>query len=1159
MLHLKSNKYVTVNKRVPALLEKNSIRVTLNSSGNEGSWFYVVPFYKLRSAGDNVVIGDKVVLSPVDASGDALHASNYDLQDHPSCKEVNSVKCNTSWKLSLYLDFRENSDDVLKGGDVVRLFHAEQEKFLTLDTYKKKDYVFLRSTGRASATSATSSKALWEVEVVHQDPYRSGAGHWNSFFRFKHLATGQYLAAEVDDDPTSDVFRNKLKGGPDKRVYQLIPIKIQNDLSSIFELDATTFVRNDDLVPQNSYVRLKHVVTKTWVHSTNIAIDKEECKPVMSKVGCAKIKEDKEAFAIITVSVNEVRDLDFANDASNLLSALCPKLEKGTITPNERRVISRLLQDIIYFIANREKDPKKTDPLKLIVKEPNRERQKLIREQDLLCQIFKILQAPFIDSGEGPMLKLEELKDARNAPYKLICRLCYRILKLSQQDYRKNQEFIAKSLGFMQKQIGYDIFAEDTITATLQSNRKLLEEHIKANEVETYVSLVRKNKYSGIFLDYLRHLCISNKVAIPITQELICKSVLGKKNADILIDTKFVRKEVEYVIEKKIPHTDKLEYVTTCFYEDDIYLIWDQQTKRKTIRELSKGAANNQSEDKMILDYYCHQLDLFSGMCLDRQYLAINELSPILEIRLIQKCMADENLPFDLRAAFCRLMLHLHVDRDPQEEINPVEYARLWSKVPKSLSITDYDTSLMKYNQKWTPVREVAHKKFAETIKFVEDYLCNVVGNVCSFDDPNQNKLTFEVIKLARKLIYFGFYSFSDLLRLTKTLLNILDCVPDSTLRKFSGNEAISGLRPSMSQFDLSGPEKSSVIKSLGEISSVPTSIILGNNLSSSPNFNYSKLNSSDSSSRVPFNQEQDNLVMDTKLHIIEILQFILNVRLDYRITGLLAIFKKYHEPDYEEEDAKNKERDDPVNINGKGTDLEKIGQEAESIFGCDSGDDIDFDGAGGRTFLRVLLHITMHDFPPLVSGSLQLLFRHFSQREEVLRAFKQVQLLVSDEAVKNYNQIKVDLDELRSVVEKSELWVYKNKLDIEEADDKKDIKRINERSASLCDALIHIPKINIIDQNEHRINHFFINRNTSPIDFNIGPFLSQDQEKNYRKIKAILHRLAMLCISESVLATNELIQKPRKHEQVLLRNMGAYKVILDLLQISYEKVAFVV
>uniref|UniRef100_A0A8C3GHT1 Inositol 1,4,5-trisphosphate receptor n=1 Tax=Cairina moschata TaxID=8855 RepID=A0A8C3GHT1_CAIMO len=1053
LLHIKSNKYLTVNKRLPALLEKNAMRVSLDAAGNEGSWFYIQPFWKLRSEGDNVVVGDKVVLMPVNA-GQPLHASNIELLDNPGCKEVNAVNCNTSWKITLFMKFSSYRDDVLKGGDVVRLFHAEQEKFLTCDEYEKKQHIFLRTTLRQSATSATSSKALWEIEVVHHDPCRGGAGQWNSLFRFKHLATGNYLAAERDGDlPAS---KKKRQAG-EKIMYTLVSVPHGNDIASLFELDATTLQRADCLVPRNSYVRLRHLCTNTWVTSTSIPIDTDEERPVMLKIGTCQTKEDKEAFAIVSVPLSEVRDLDFANDANKVLASTVKKLENGTITQNERRFVTKLLEDLIFFVADVPNNGQEV--LDVVISKPNRERQKLMREQNILAQIFGILKAPFKDKGEGSMLRLEDLGDQRYAPYKYMLRLCYRVLRHSQQDYRKNQEYIAKNFCVMQSQIGYDILAEDTITALLHNNRKLLEKHITAKEIETFVNLLRRNREPR-FLDYLSDLCVSNTTAIPVTQELICKFMLSPGNADILIQTNLCVTPLSMFCPCRLVSTQmdnplECPVISDDIDEEEVWLYWIDSNKEphgKAIRHLAQEAKEGTKADLEVLTYYRYQLNLFARMCLDRQYLAINQISAQLSVDLILRCMSDESLPFDLRASFCRLMLHMHVDRDPQESVVPVRYARLWTEIPTKITIHEYDSFT-------DSSRNEMKRKFALTMEFVEEYLKEVVNQPFPFGDKEKNKLTFEVVHLARNLIYFGFYSFSELLRLTRTLLAILDIVQvpmSSYFERLRNNvmRTIHGVGEMMTQ----------MVLSRGSIFPLSAPDV-------QPSIHPSKQAST--------SESEDVIVMDTKLKIIEILQFILSVRLDYRISYMLSIYKR------------------------------EFGENNENV-------DIQLDDEGGRTFLRVLIHLIMHDYPPLLSGALHLLFKHFSQRAEVLQAFKQVQLLVSNQDVDNYKQIKADLDQLRLTVEKSELWVEKNST-YESGD---------------------------VGDNQTKAGE-------EPIEVSLKPLLNKSNNYNIVKEvgifakKLILIRLSKLCIQN---------KKCRNQQQRLLKNMGAHLVVLDLLQIPYEK-----
>uniref|UniRef100_A0A8C9NUB2 Inositol 1,4,5-trisphosphate receptor n=1 Tax=Serinus canaria TaxID=9135 RepID=A0A8C9NUB2_SERCA len=1059
LLHMKSNKYLTVNKRLPALLEKNAMRVTLDATGNEGSWLFIQPFWKLRSNGDNVVVGDKVILNPVNA-GQPLHASNYELADNAGCKEVNSVNCNTSWKINLFMQFCDHMEEVLKGGDVVRLFHAEQEKFLTCDEYKGKLHVFLRTTLRQSATSATSSNALWEVEVVHHDPCRGGAGHWNGLYRFKHLATGNYLAAEENPSYKGDVAEPKAarasrRNTGEKIKYRLVAVPHGNDIASLFELDPTTLQKTDSFVPRNSYVRLRHLCTNTWIQSTNVPIDIDEERPIRLMLGTCPTKEDKEAFAIVSVPVSEIRDLDFANDASSMLANVVEKMNEGFLSQNDRRFVIQLLEDLVFFVSDVPNNGQNV--LDIVVTKPNRERQKLMREQNILKQIFGILKAPFKDKGgEGPLVRLEELSDQKNAPYQYMFRLCYRVLRHSQEDYRKNQEHIAKQFGMMQSQIGYDILAEDTITALLHNNRKLLEKHITKTEVETFVSLVRKNREPR-FLDYLSDLCVSNHIAIPVTQELICKLAEG-------------------------------EYLSIEYSEEEVWLTWTDKNNdhhEKSIRQLAQEARAGNAHDENVLSYYRYQLKLFARMCLDRQYLAIKEISQQLGVDLIFLCMADEMLPFDLRASFCHLMLHVHVDRDPQELVMPVKFARLWTEIPTAITIKDYDSNL-------NTSRDDKKNKFASTMEFVEDYLNNVVSEAVPFANEEKNKLTFEVVSLAHNLIYFGFYSFSELLRLTRTLLGIIDCVQNPQL-----------------MIVFHGLPRKNVRRSIQGVGQMMSTMVLSRKQSI---FSPPSLSTGSAPEQVDRGRSIENeniVVMETKLKILEILQFILNVRLDYRISYLLSVFKKEFVEVYPMQDSAADGTAPAFDSTTAAMNLDRIGEHAEAMFGVGM---LEVDDEGGRMFLRVLIHLTMHDYPPLISGSLQLLFKHFSQRQEVLHTFKQVQLLISAQDVENYKVIKSELDKLRTMVEKSELWVDKKgstKGDSTGDGNKKEKKEVRALSKTL------------------------------------GSRVGKDPCPPWSLCPQILERLNKMCgVGEQV----------RKKQQRLLKNMDAHKVMLDLLQIPYEK-----
>ncbi|KAF1745338.1 hypothetical protein MXB_2722 [Myxobolus squamalis] len=931
---MKTNKFITVSKKVSALLEKNAMKVFLDKNGNEGSWFTILPYYKSRSLGDDVNIEDCIILNPT-STNSALNISKRQLIDSPNSYEVNSIPSHIGWRIYLYLESTMVDSNIIKGGDVIRLFHAELEKYLTMGEYKDKNYVYLRTTARTETTSATSSNALWEVEIAMEQPWQNDFGRWNSLFKIKHLASGLYLSY------IENTFPDIEKGAEELTICQF-------NENCLFEFHPTNKQKLHDCISLGSYVLIKNLNSNKWVHSTDIAIDTDESKPYV----------------------------------------------------------------------------------------PDRDRQKLLREQGILDNVFEMIRIPFEYSDESPpILSYQELQEKSKELFRDLLRNCYQLLRISSKNYRKNQEYVADHFCLMQTQIGLDISAEETITDLVHNNRNLLEKHVTHKEVSTFISLIHQ-KHDCRYFDYLSDLCVCKGAAISSTQELVCQNLFQH---DILIETKLINNVV--------------------------VLVWYKEHRSKSIDQIAYGLSLKKTDDIRILNYYERQLKLFSVLALDRQYLAINILCKELSIDLIMMCINNPNLPYSLRAAFCKVMLTVHIDRDPHEFIPCVRLSRIWTEIPSFEESRNYKLFSFDLGNE---DKKACRLKFFELIQFTKTFLTNLSTIEFTKQDEDKNKFIFEIVNIACYMVHFGFYDYNELIFLTQTLLKLLDSsFPDSSKSQTEKNVLLS-----------------------------------------------------------------IDCVHETIIKILDIVNFMMGISYDNRVTSLLSLFKS----EYEKTLTNIRIPNSVPNF----TNFNMLLNQKIIRFITDTNEN--FDNIDGKILVKVLLKLAINSSIPLITNSLELMFRHFAYWHELIASFSQVQLLVSQQDVENYIQVKRIIEDMRLLVEKSELWC-------EDGSSMQSTSTTNLPETSLkqdISSTIESPS-----ENSSKADYVGMIRSLSK-ESTIRCMLSNNQADHhlnsvyfYNALKLMLNTFSNLCFCDGT---------QNRRNQLLLRNMSAYSPVISLLQLNCSK-----
>ena len=108
LLHVKSNKFITVRPNDLARDERENMKVTLSSDGSVMSWLKIIPRFKINREGEQITNNVEIQLKVLERSNEFLHCAD---RPPPRGKrpEVNSsLESPTSWKISIF----QRSDDM---------------------------------------------------------------------------------------------------------------------------------------------------------------------------------------------------------------------------------------------------------------------------------------------------------------------------------------------------------------------------------------------------------------------------------------------------------------------------------------------------------------------------------------------------------------------------------------------------------------------------------------------------------------------------------------------------------------------------------------------------------------------------------------------------------------------------------------------------------------------------------------------------------------------------------------------------------------------------------------------------------------------------------------------------------------------------------------
>jgi hypothetical protein len=772
----------------------------------------------------------------------------------------------------------------------------------------------------------------------------------------------------------------------------------------------------------------------------------------------------------------------------------------------------------------------------------------------------------------------------------LVLGKCFNLLYYTILDNQENQMYVADYMPFLLAHLNVQPLAGKCVTEMLSKNIELQETKIGTREIQIFVDKLRSSKMNAMYLQLLQACCSCEGQGVDGNQCKVANMLFDGDYSDIIVtleanygklrkaawggdkvlyltppggsDARLIGVElyvrglpqltlkfqrngesmsvpIEEVFVDKQPSVGALHATlaspSTDDHDDKKALmetkaappLGHQASFKSTSFKMRSGASSEMLTK--VGNYFIAEMFLGAEMCMDRNYVAINKLKDLFTYEMLVTILAVEHLSSNVKSAAVRLLMCLHVDRDPQAASKIPLLTRSWSDIKKN-------------PEPQLPYVDVQRRyDFGLIQQLISEHITNMAG--VRWDD-----LSRHMLKMLRTLVQFNFYGTNE--RMTDViapLIRALDRrhvgaaeekevqrVVAAQAKVIEKEHAVTGpgsayaaeggdLEESRQLLEPEGAEASPVEENAprtGWMDNTKSACKMAMNVLTVGNAARVMATGDDVKEKKvagfqnPIRYDKAPIYeLETMVEAVDILAFGQRVIEDRNISLLLRYFYVWQN----ESDPRT-----PVQL------FEQVVQDSKEL----SLDISEFDS--------VMLDVLMFVHMPLTQSTLEVLMAHHSMRRILLDNAKNVQLLASHDRERQYRIVDQMLQQLEQNAETHELW---GELETD-AD-----HQTNKQTMEILKDLINICRIRrkVLEWDEE----FMADREIQDLYRNLGCFeicmkvmglLDSVEEDENGNLSAVALNTRELCLRCNTLLYWYFLGNPKNQEQ----GFGEIELFLD-------------